>query len=609
MRQQDPNLPIPNVTDRPGDRWRCGRAAVCDECPNGPLPNGRCSLSSTPCRPTRTWFSRRRQINAIIIAFGIGGLLIALGGNWRREIFAPGPLSRSHGQILSGKLKNERCAACHPAAANGWSEWFGSGSPGHQNITQDDLCIRCHHQTIPADRAQLPHNLTSDELVSLQRYLEQPATDQLSLSVVNISHNQSIQCAACHREHHGELNDLNALSSQQCQVCHQQQFASFAEGHPDWGLWPYGQGGNIAFNHVSHLEHFAQKTTTFDCQHCHTTTGDTPTAGSVTANLDVKRALPYEQACAQCHEDALRVTSLSGISIFELPTLDTESLAKHNLELRWPEHATGVEPLVIAPITRWLISRDPKVQAAIEQLIQVDPSNWQAEVTAEQAAATVTVGQAIIELLTDLATQPQASLPSDTDPDLAKSLFHYLSPQLAADVLDQWFNDSSIDTTPSDTTIGWIRDDRQRKLRYRGRGHADPVLKAVAELANSNLLSDDDQRRLRDLPAVAACLQCHPNARAGDATSWLGQKLPQSDPSFTKFSHRPHLNIQVLADCQHCHVVFPQPNQQLTGAAIDFAPLSRATCVNCHRPGAAGDNCTQCHRYHVPLFKNLSEKH
>jgi hypothetical protein len=72
------------------------------------------------------------------------------------------------------------------------------------------------------------------------------------------------------------------------------------------------------------------------------------------------------------------------------------------------------------------------------------------------------------------------------------------------------------------------------------------------------------------------------------------------------FSHAPHTLQAELADCTACHrinekstVMETYKNQDAKTFVSGFLALTKQACATCHKPGAAGDSCTQCHRYHV----------
>ena len=148
---------------------------------------------------------------------------------------------------------------------------------------------------------------------------------------------------------------------------------------------------------------------------------------------------------------------------------------------------------------------------------------------------------------------------------------------------------------------GWYRDDLTFAIRYRGSGHADPVLRTTIEMISELSAGDPVRERMLRSPSVAACASCHPGA-IEDGGSWTSTPLIGNRREFTKFSHAAHLNVAQLADCRHCHQVESEtPDSKQPVRVVDFAPLTRADCSECHTPHAAGDSCTKCHRYHIDL--------
>lgn len=178
---------------------------------------------------------------------------------------------------------------------------------------------------------------------------------------------------------------------------------------------------------------------------------------------------------------------------------------------------------------------------------------------------------------------------------------------------------------------GWYRDDLRVAIRYRGGGHADPVLRTTIEMASQLPVADPVRVELLNQRSVAACVQCHPGAIDGAADRrfegppeqensierWRSRPMVSGNQNsldrrpietqFTKFSHAPHLNIAGLSDCQHCHQVAALSGQTLASPGErdfhpwqqDFELLRRDQCSSCHTPTAAGDSCVKCHRYHI----------
>jgi len=156
---------------------------------------------------------------------------------------------------------------------------------------------------------------------------------------------------------------------------------------------------------------------------------------------------------------------------------------------------------------------------------------------------------------------------------------------------------------------GWYRDDLRLAIQYRVSGHADPVLKATIDIISQLPAADPLRQRLLKSPGVAACAACHAGATQSIG-SWHSISMIGQRREFTKFRHRPHLNIASLSDCTECHQINHSRRQgsptriSLTAAEKDphdFAPMPRQTCAACHQRGAAGDGCIQCHRYHIDV--------
>ncbi|QDV44182.1 Doubled CXXCH motif [Stieleria neptunia] len=148
---------------------------------------------------------------------------------------------------------------------------------------------------------------------------------------------------------------------------------------------------------------------------------------------------------------------------------------------------------------------------------------------------------------------------------------------------------------------GWYRDDQRMAVSYRGNGHADPVMAGMIETFAQLGEHDPLKQRFFAASVVAACVSCHPAATAIPAT-WRAERQVGRRSEFTKFSHRPHLSVSALGDCSHCHQVRDRrtmPDHEFVFAGSEFKALGRESCAACHHTNAAGEACTQCHRYHI----------
>ncbi|MEZ6091270.1 MAG: hypothetical protein R3C05_25290 [Pirellulaceae bacterium] len=400
MRTSDQPLPQPPNDDRPGDDWICGwtdagmpcqhgpsgkgdcpalascrprqddqspvgwvchrPACLGGPCEAGPDASGTCGLTPEPCTPKRSWRNRRRVAASLCFLSSIGFVLIALGGPWRTEAFAPGGLVQPHAQILGGELKSDRCASCHPAARGGLFDWFFDAGNVHAGVTQTQLCMDCHHKTIDMNTARSAHNLSPAQLQLISNSISERSQGLHGLLPYASVDMHDIACATCHREHHGGDNDLSALTSQQCQACHKNRFSSFAHGHPQWSDWPYGKRDRIAFDHATHLnKHFAKDNTKFDCKICH----------QATVDQEIGRTASFEQAARAVIKKPLRIGIDEGLAIVQFPMLDTQAMsaAGHVVEA-WPDDARGVFDGKLSPVLRLLLRSDPATRDVLKRL-------------------------------------------------------------------------------------------------------------------------------------------------------------------------------------------------------------------------------------------------
>ncbi|KAA5541379.1 hypothetical protein FYK55_17565 [Roseiconus nitratireducens] len=152
---------------------------------------------------------------------------------------------------------------------------------------------------------------------------------------------------------------------------------------------------------------------------------------------------------------------------------------------------------------------------------------------------------------------------------------------------------------------GWYRRDTVCDIRYRPAGHADPVLKAMIETFAQLSEGDPLKERFHANPVVQVCMNCHPAADAIPAR-WTSQRNGETLDRFTVFSHQPHLSVtppeqhasgqQNSGQCNRCHQIASTEGGNAVG---QFAPLGKDNCAACHVRGAAGEQCTTCHRYHI----------
>lgn len=163
-------------------------------------------------------------------------------------------------------------------------------------------------------------------------------------------------------------------------------------------------------------------------------------------------------------------------------------------------------------------------------------------------------------------------------------------------------------------------DSQRMAIVYVPTGHSDPWLARWLELehidSNAHVYSN------AKLELGFQCQQCHrvedpiQELRKGINASWRSRNRSVAERPITKFDHTPHMTIASLSDCTICHSL-PDARVSANAAGMqlvsngslshldrwnaipEFAPMRKESCADCHRAGAAGDSCIQCHNYHV----------
>jgi hypothetical protein len=447
---------------------------------------------------------------------------------------------------------------------------------------------------------------------------------------------KELACAACHREHQGADFNLTAMSDAACQSCHQKRYESFSTAHPDFGNWPYERPTRITFNHASHrAKHFTEKKQVFDCRMCH----------MEDATQNVQLTAGYETACASCHDEKIALSVVKGVPMLALPTLDIDALkdAGHDIG-EWPADATGDFDGRLPPAMKLLLAGDPEAAKAIATLgadfefFDIDPDD------AAQLAACATLANATKKLLAELSSagpvamreRLKAALGPDVSVDEMELLLSGLPPDAVSGAVREWFPGTKLPTengaapesaantlTPTadasdlklDPAGTWMRDDATFSIRYEPRTHADPVLASWLELLTQtpNLTKQPAASamfvELANPTAAGLCASCHSVERMADgqvAINWRTRDKSKEPRSLTRFSHRPHLLLPQLADCTSCHGINDSAAATvLSGATTpsafvsEFVPMSKQNCVQCHTQKGAGEDCQQCHNYHV----------
>jgi hypothetical protein len=375
-----------------GDRWVCTRAiSLGAACGPGPQPDGTCGCPVPPCRPVRSLRAQRGRLTWLVVSLALGLVILVLWGTTHTAWSNPGPLTRQHA------VSAQHCAACH-VETPGLSLTAAARTARLQQ--HDQLCINCHDL---GPQPGSPHGVAAAELLALARG-QQPATGARPLGLVAaraVGLPADLACATCHREHQGADFDLKRMADQQCQVCHQAQFAGFAAGHPEFKDYPYERRTRLQFDHVSHFQkHFTDPRLATpgptSCAQCHEPAPD--------GQQMLVRG--FAQTCAACHTAEIEGTSRAGakgLVFLRLPDIDIAALEEAGLGVgEWPAYCEGG----LTPFMRWLLEADEPARAALTTLGNLNLSNLR-KATPEQKAAAAQLLWSIKGLFADLVTQGQ----------------------------------------------------------------------------------------------------------------------------------------------------------------------------------------------------------
>lgn len=337
--------------------WRCRRpASRGGPCSEGPGKDGVCGHAIPPCRPVRSLRSVRAAVSRWTAALIFAVFILALTYAGDAMIIVPGPMHAGHSPIAE-------CGTCHSNITEGGLAWLHAIVKSSSEREDSKACLTCHQ--ISADALQ-PHGHALDKLKALtdrKRSESVPADAPWSRWIGNAvfptarAVEDGVFCASCHKEHRGEAADLSAVSSARCQGCHAAQFASFEDGHPDFGKYPFARRTRTNFDHASHFgEHFEKTRTRKDpsqqvpesCADCHTLSADKK-------NMNVK---PFETVCSSCHLHQIvgteRLSGPQGIEFLTLPGLDVQTLADRNIDIgKWPEASEAKVTPFAAMLLGW----------------------------------------------------------------------------------------------------------------------------------------------------------------------------------------------------------------------------------------------------------------
>ncbi len=560
--------PLSSHYQRPHDRWHC--AAADDASCGG---SGEHLDSSIACRVRPSLRMKRGVFVATCTALILGVLLAVLTGPLRNEVLAPGPLTRAHAGLLLDHGTN-RCSACHGAGDRTLGDWISDAVAGgrHIPVSQSQLCMDCHDQSLMQQFALLPHNMAPAKLAALTA--ASPLENPFSGIPVPTNDRGELACATCHREHHGAEFNLTALTDRQCQTCHAGHIHSFETNHPEFTNWPFeDKQASIRFDHSSHmLKHFPDQKASFECRTCH---------------IDdergvVKLVAPFAQSCASCHSGQIHGAESTRWTFFQLPMLDTQALAAAGHSVgHWPAACDGDFDGRIPAAMKLLLAADPEV---MEILSQRGPNFEFGDLNPDDPrdlADAARLGWAIKQLVHDLADTGSpgirnrlgtalARLPDDTagaehNPILnAPGLAAGLHPTVFARARDLWLPELTRELTRQSIDGGGIASQHNRRVLGR------PVAMRIQD--NSDLLIDNPLPELMKNPPTtkmpAVVIQTPHSSDEGNGVV-TNSHVPQPSARTDELLVQNPLANQTTADARIPDAGSPPSDEQLRRAVRD----------------------------------------
>ena len=540
--------------ERPNTGWLCGRACAWGTpCAKGPSADGVCP-EATACVPRRSLRVRRLQISfaAFGLVLGLIALLAGSRGAW--SSVDPGPLSATHAQFTAA----EGCGSCHGAAGKGAGAWLAAlvapstdakGVAAAHSLAAG--CAGCHG--FGEGKQWLAHNRTFEKRADLA----------------------PTACTQCHVEHRGAAASISVVGDAQCNACHTVKVASFGTGHPAFSkTFPHERPISIKFNHAQHLNthfqdaRFAKLAPAGGCVGCHIV-------------ADGGRALlptGFDKACASCHAESIGKRELTLLRLPEFPENPVEAKKVAELCGVTPEEGdySAVSADFATPLMGYVVGADPEDSAAY--------------------------GKPVGELLNAMLDNGADALVErfgERAGERAPAMFAGLGAETVKRAACAWAANKEYEAVGAAALPGWRAE--ALELKYRHRGHADPVLKAWIEFAAAAKGDGDDAERaeamrkelLSTSEGPGLCAKCHTIAAEGGTVAWRYETATVRP--FTRFNHRPHVDLLgPEKTCTACH----KPQAAAAIGAPEFAAIEKGGCATCHDTGKVRDDCRLCHVYH-----------
>lgn len=646
---------------RPNQKWVCGWAAMGKACPRGPgakgtckkqfecepsptpggfkcsrppqfggkcsvgpNPDGSCNNSIPRCSPKRSLREKRGLLVVCVSAISLGVVFLQLGkSKLDVDFINPGKISSRHGSVAHD------CTSCHSNLNTTLAGIFSSATHPRANSSE---CLNCHKMDQNALQA---HNL-----------------DEMAMNSIRAQHGgqaivemEKISCTTCHKEHRGADADISSLTNRQCQTCHTKQFNSFSDGHAEFAEnYPFQRRTHILFDHTTHFaQHIPESgLKNISCQTCH----ETDSRGSLMVSTG------FEKACATCHGNQIAGVDQTekGVVFFRLPSLDVASLKAKNSNIgEWPTDTDGE----LTGFQRAFLTSNPELTTAFQQVAELDLSDL-SEASREELLAVNQIVWGLKQLLFQLGNDQGgelsqrliriagtkldgvrlANLKSGFNVEVFRSAGRAWFPNLRREL--EQFKQGVIPPTKlftvSDSSDegdearqdsgGWYRATVDFTVRYRPAGHGDKFLYSWLNLASEKYAVDFAKKLFSQMGARSGtpgmCLSCHSvDALPTGAVriNWHGLRSDNVEKSFTKFQHKAHFALLNDQGCYRCHELNKEAAYDVAYEGFDpakfasnFAPIKKATCVECHSEDNVGQDCQSCHNYHVGAFHSMQEQ-
>ncbi len=638
------------------DRWHCNRPRKGSNekaCEPGPSPEGVCCRPIVPCSPRRSLRSLRGRVVLWTVALSLGVLALLLTSERGRVFMTPGDLSSAH------SFSEESCQDCHAQGDNAPIHWLTDEKAAAAH-SQSAKCLECHNL---GSAPMNPHSLPDEALAELSEAAARTRMDAEARPPLRIAMSaplastsvQKPSCAACHREHLGWDNDLTKIANDRCQVCHQNRFSSFAAGHPSFGDYPFRERSRIVFDHKKHLQlHFREGAgQTFapeSCLNCH----------SINSDGGAMLIKPFEQACAACHNKdfAGLDTGAPAIPVLRAPLIDVEGFQDADLPVgEWPDDWDSLET-TFPPLSLLLAADTEARRKAAAQLQGKDLD----VIDEDDQKAGYEIAWAFKEMLHDvgekgfpeierriraplgrqLSAAERADLRTVFSPGMIKTVANRWFPRLKQEIArhregkspEAAFMESDdleerLAIDPVELGGGWTRADASLTLGYRPAAHADPFMKLWLELARAARRSGSTEVDLfgslagtSDKVAPGRCMKCHTaNTESGNLLHWQGRRPDPARRATARFSHASHFHLLKEKNCVTCHRLdFSGSSEEFLAAfeyynpdgskrmVSNFRSINKSACAQCHTRERAGENCLDCHNYHVGDFGGIPPK-